>query len=109
MVQAVSVRDETTGEPSRVDLSGVFVYVGLEPNSGVIESLLTVDGGGHVPTDIWMRTELPGLLAAGDIRQGSSVAAGQRSRRRRHGRDRRLQVHPERRVEELSGNRLIHR
>ncbi len=72
MVQAVSVRDETTGEPSRVDLSGVFVYVGLEPNSGVIESLLTVDGGGHVPTDIWMRTELPGLLAAGDIRQGSS-------------------------------------
>ena len=35
--------------------------------------MLPLDGGGHVPTDIWMRTPRPGLLAAGDIRQNSAA------------------------------------
>ena len=71
-VDGVSVTDLTSGETSRVDLSGVFVYVGLEPNSQYLDDLLQLDNAGHVPTDIWMRTPLPGLLAAGDIRQSSA-------------------------------------
>jgi thioredoxin reductase (NADPH) len=35
--------------------------------------LLPLDNAGHIPTDIWMRTPLPGLLAAGDIRQSSAA------------------------------------
>jgi thioredoxin reductase (NADPH) len=72
-VEGVSVEDSESGETSRVDLSGVFVYVGLEPNTQYLRELLPLDNAGHIPTDIWMRTELPGLLAAGDIRQHSAA------------------------------------
>ena len=71
-VEGVSIRDVASGETSRVDLSGVFVYVGLEPNSEYLQGLLPLDEAGHVPTDTWMRTPLPGLMAAGDIRQNSA-------------------------------------
>ena len=72
-VEGVSITDVASGETSRVDLSGVFIFVGLEPNSQYLQSILPLDGAGHVPTDIWMRTPLPGLLAAGDIRQSSAA------------------------------------
>lgn len=72
-VEGVTIADTTSGETSRVDLSGVFIYVGLEPNSQYLRELLPLDNAGHVPTDIWMNTPLPGLLAAGDIRQGSAA------------------------------------
>ena len=72
-VVGVSVTDLTSGETSRIDLSGVFIFVGLEPNSQYLADLLPLDNAGHVPTDIWMRTPLPGLLAAGDIRQSSAA------------------------------------
>ena len=72
LVVGVSTRDVATGETSRIDLSGVFIYVGLEPNTLYLGDLMPLDGGGHVPTDIWMRTAIPGLLAAGDLRQHSA-------------------------------------
>ena len=72
-VEGVSITDVASGETSRVDLSGVFIFVGLEPNSQYLQSILPLDGAGHVPTDIWMRTPLPGLHAAGDIRQSSAA------------------------------------
>ena len=72
-VEGVSVTELTAGETSRIDLSGVFIFVGLEPNSQYLADLLPLDNAGHVPTDIWMRTPLPGLLAAGDIRQSSAA------------------------------------
>ena len=71
-VEGVATMDVTSEETSRADLSGVFIYVGLEPNSGYLQDLLPLDNAGHVPTDTWMRTPLPGLLAAGDIRQNSA-------------------------------------
>ena len=72
-VEGVSITDGSSGETSRLDLSGLFVYVGLEPNSGYLADLMPLDNAGHVPTDIWMRTPLPGLFAAGDIRQSSAA------------------------------------
>ena len=72
-VEGVAVTDTETGETSRLDLSGLFVYVGLEPNSDYLRDLLPLDNAGHVPTDLWMRTALPGLLAAGDVRQHSAA------------------------------------
>ena len=72
-VEGISITDVESGETSRVDLSGLFVYGGLDPNYSCLDGLLELDGGGHVPTDVWMRTPLPGLLAAGDVRQGSAA------------------------------------
>ena len=72
-VEGVNITDVASGETSRVDLAGVFIYVGLEPNTEYLRDLLPLDNAGHVPTDIWMRTPLPGLFAAGDIRQSSAA------------------------------------
>ncbi len=73
-VEGVRVRDVATGESSTLLAEGVFVHVGRLPNTELLEGVVALDEGGHVPTDSWMRTELPGLFAAGDIRAN---AAGQ--------------------------------
>ena len=74
-VTGVRVHDLATGAERTVDLSGLFVYVGLVPNSGFLDGLLPLDPDGRIPTDIWMRTELPGLFAAGDVRRDSASQA----------------------------------
>jgi thioredoxin reductase (NADPH) len=53
-------------------VAGVFIYVGLRPNTEYLAGLVPLDAGGHVPVDLWMRTSVPGLLAAGDLRQHSA-------------------------------------
>jgi thioredoxin reductase (NADPH) len=73
-VSGVRVREVASGESSTLEVDGVFVHVGRLPNTACLEGVVALDTGGHVPTDIWMRTELPGLFAAGDVRAN---AAGQ--------------------------------
>ena len=72
-VEGVSIVDETSGETSRIDLSGVFIYIGLDPNTDYLQGLLPLDNAGHIPTDIWMNTDVRGIFAAGDIRQNSAA------------------------------------
>jgi thioredoxin reductase (NADPH) len=79
-VAAVRLRDLASGTLCRHDTSGVFIYVGLEPNTAFLRGVLSLDRAGHVETDIMMRTSLAGVFAAGDIRQHSvallAAAAG---------------------------------
>jgi thioredoxin reductase (NADPH) len=75
VVTGVRVRNLLSGESSKVDLTGLFVYVGLKPNTEFLKNILRLSDTGHVPTDVWMKTELPGLFAAGDIRQNSAAQA----------------------------------
>jgi thioredoxin reductase (NADPH) len=70
-VTAVRLKDVTTGASRDEALAGVFVFVGLEPNTAFVRGVLDLDEAGHVRTDIQMRTSVPGVFAAGDIRQGS--------------------------------------
>jgi thioredoxin reductase (NADPH) len=70
-VTAVRVRDKSSGETREEPVAGVFVYVGLEPNTEFVRDYVEVDSGGHIVTDIMMRTSVPGVFAAGDIRQHS--------------------------------------
>lgn len=74
-VSGVRVRHVATGGKARIDLAGVFVYVGLRPNTAFLKNTLRLSHTGHVPTDVWMRTERPGLYAVGDIRQDSASQA----------------------------------
>ena len=74
-VSGVRVRDTAGGDASQVELTGLFVYAGLAPNSGLLGDLVTLGDAGHVPTDHWMRTERPGLFAAGSIRAESAGLA----------------------------------
>lgn len=70
-VERVQVRD-ADGSIRTVDCNGVFIYVGLQPNTGFVRDLLPIDGMGHIAVDAWMRTSVPGIFAAGDIRQHSA-------------------------------------
>lgn len=72
-VTGVNVRDTVTGETSHVSLSALFVLIGLDPNTLYLRETLRLDNAGHVPTDIWMATDIPGIFAAGDIRQNSAA------------------------------------
>ena len=70
-VTGVRVRtaDGETVEP----LNGLFIYVGLDPNSTAVADLVPLDNAGHIPVGLSMDTPQPGLFAAGDIRQQSAA------------------------------------
>jgi thioredoxin reductase (NADPH) len=70
-VSGVRVRNVVTNLENVLPLSGLFVYVGLEPNSQLLKGLVKLDNAGHIPVSLSMETEIPGLYAAGDIRQHS--------------------------------------
>jgi thioredoxin reductase (NADPH) len=75
VVASVRLRDLTSGESSNVDLAGLFIYVGFQPNTELLKDLLPLSDTGHVLTDNWMKTVRDGLYAAGDIRQDSASQA----------------------------------
>ena len=70
-VTGVQVRNVVTNLADRVDLTGLFVYVGLEPNTEFVRGVLKTDNAGHIPVNLRMETEEPGIYAVGDIRQHS--------------------------------------
>jgi thioredoxin reductase (NADPH) len=74
-VTGVVVRDIKTGEKSQVQVGAMFIYAGLAPNTQFLKNLLRLDNDDRVPTDAWMRTELPGLFAVGDARTDSAGLA----------------------------------
>jgi thioredoxin reductase (NADPH) len=80
-VAGVRVRDLVTGAETQIELAALFIYAGFEPNTAFLRGRLPLSGEGRVPTDAWMRTELPGVFAAGDVRHDSAghaiTAAGE--------------------------------
>ncbi len=77
-VSAVRLRS-SSGTQDR-PVKGTFIYVGLEPNTAFLRDVVTLDGAGHIETDIMLATSAPGIFAAGDIRRHSvaqlAAAAG---------------------------------
>lgn len=71
-LEAVTVRPVAERAGTRIEARGLFVYVGLLPNTSLLAPLVTLDAAEHVPVDLWMATERAGLFAAGDIRQHSA-------------------------------------
>lgn len=67
-VELLALRHVQTGEPSTMAVSGVFVFIGHAPNSGLLRGLTPLDPGGHAIVDLQMRTTVPGLFVAGDVR-----------------------------------------
>ena len=71
-VSGLRLRNTVTNMENAMELAGLFVYIGLEPNSGLVDGLLKTDNAGHIPTNVSMETEVPGVYAIGDLRQNSS-------------------------------------
>jgi thioredoxin reductase (NADPH) len=74
-LESVILKNVKTGETNEVRPSGVFVFIGLSPNSEVVRDLVETDDRGFIVTDGTLMTSVPGLFAAGDIRQGSTKQA----------------------------------
>lgn len=67
-VESVDVRNLKTGERTTIATAAVFVFIGQTPNSGLLRGLVDLDPGGHAIVDLQMRTNVPGLFVAGDVR-----------------------------------------
>jgi thioredoxin reductase (NADPH) len=75
VVTGLRVRDLMSGASSQIDLAGIFIYVGVQPNTAILREFVNLSEDGHVPTDTWMKTARDGLYAVGDIRQDSAAQA----------------------------------
>jgi thioredoxin reductase (NADPH) len=63
------------GSSKLVEAAALFVYVGLAPATAWLEGVVGRDASGRIPVDDAMRTNVPGLLAAGTVRSGSAGRA----------------------------------
>jgi len=67
-VEKVVLKNVKTGEKDELSVDGVFVYVGTEPNIKFVADYFETDERGYIVTDEFLRTNIPGVYAAGDIR-----------------------------------------
>jgi len=74
-LKSVVVEDRATGEQKEWDYDGVFVFIGLSPNSDLVKGMVEIDDFYFLVTDKTMMTSLPGLFAAGDVRADSTKQA----------------------------------
>lgn len=67
-VELLKLKNVKTGEISELKVDGIFVYIGSNPNSSMVKDLVELDENGFIITDDCMKTSVPGLFAAGDVR-----------------------------------------
>jgi thioredoxin reductase (NADPH) len=70
-VTGVRLRDAASGATRITEAAGVFVYVGLAPNTAFVRGTLALDETGRIVSGEDLQTSVPGIFAAGDIRAGS--------------------------------------
>ncbi|MBQ3060346.1 MAG: thioredoxin-disulfide reductase [Desulfovibrio sp.] len=68
MLTGLRLQNIKSGEGQDIEVSGLFIYVGFSPVTGYLPESLQRDSQGFIVTDTEMRTNLPGIFAAGDIR-----------------------------------------
>ena len=66
-VTGLQYKDRTTEELHQVDLEGIFVQIGLVPNTEWLQGPLALSGRGEIEIDSHGATNLPGVFAAGDV------------------------------------------
>ncbi|MBN1643593.1 MAG: FAD-dependent oxidoreductase [Dehalococcoidales bacterium] len=67
LVEGIAIKDLRTGERKHLDVSGIFIEIGLVPNSDMVKGLVKLNQYGEVPVNCSCETETPGLFAAGDV------------------------------------------
>jgi thioredoxin reductase (NADPH) len=67
-VEGLEIRDLKTGQARVIPVSGVFVAVGIKPQTDLVKNTVILNEGGNIVTDELMKTNMPGVFAAGDIR-----------------------------------------
>jgi thioredoxin reductase (NADPH) len=70
-VKSLELRNVKSGETTSLPVSGIFVAIGLNPNTGIFNGIIDLDSNKQVVIDSVMSTTVPGIFAAGDIRMSS--------------------------------------
>jgi thioredoxin reductase (NADPH) len=74
-LETVVLENTTNGEQTEIHPNGVFVFIGLTPNTQFVRDLVETDERGFIRTDGTLQTNVPGIFAAGDSRAGSTKQA----------------------------------
>src|SRR5262249_54746994 len=69
-VEGVRVRDRAAGSEEVIACNGLFVFVGLAANAGLLEAVAARDEAGFVITDMNFEAAVPGVFAVGAVRSG---------------------------------------
>lgn len=75
VVRQISLKDTRNDRISALELAGVFVAIGSQPNSTQWQGVLPLDEEGYIITNELMETKAPGVFAAGDVRHNSARQA----------------------------------
>ncbi len=67
-VESISVKDRKTGKENQIPVDGLFIYIGLIPNSDMFKDQLELNEWGYIITDNNLGTSVPGVFVAGDVR-----------------------------------------
>ena len=70
-VKEITLTDVLSGENRTLGVDGIFIYVGITPQTEFLGDLIEKDPSGSIVTDINMQSSIPGLYAAGDVRSQS--------------------------------------
>ncbi len=73
-LEAVELTD-AGGETRTLRPAGVFVFIGLSPNTGLVQELVETDERGFIVSSPTLETSVPGIFVAGDCRAGSTKQA----------------------------------
>ena len=68
-VESLSLKNVKSGEESTLPVAGVFLYVGLVPNTKMFKDMLELNDQGFIVVDRNLQTSVPGIFAAGDVRE----------------------------------------
>jgi thioredoxin reductase (NADPH) len=74
LVTKVTGKNTSTNQPAEFQTDGVFVFVGLSPNTGFLkDTAIELDIIGMIKTNPTLETNMPGVFAAGDVRAGATM------------------------------------
>ena len=73
-VQSVRLKSVKTGEEENYPCDGVFIFIGMVPNTGFLKGFVDLTGNGFIKCDCaYLRTKVPGVFVAGDCRIGAAM------------------------------------
>ncbi len=67
-LSALVVENVKTGQMSEIPVNGVFVYIGMQPRTTLVEGQVKTNQWGYIEVDEDLKTNIPGVFAAGDVR-----------------------------------------
>ena len=67
-LESIELWDKNNGQKYSLAVDGLFVNIGVDPNTELFETELRLNGG-RIPAGEDCRTKIPGVFAAGDIRE----------------------------------------